>query len=168
VVETVAALLAGVRPHVVVTFNTLGITLHEDHIAICEITTEAFHRARERGSAGDGAFQRLLYNAVPMSRLREFWSTLRRLGIDLGDPDAKYMPHGTPDEDIAVLVDVRSVYDAKRTALRAHRTQAGGLVELPEPLLRRFLGTEAFIQAWSPRAPGTPVAADLFAGLERG
>ena len=164
-VEVVTALLVGARPHIVVTFNTQGITLHEDHIAICEITTEAFHRARERAAREDGAFARLYYNAVPMRDLQRFWATLERAGIDLGDPDAKYMPHGTPDEEIGVLVDVRSVYQAKRRALGAHRTQAGGLVELPEHLQRQLLGREAFIRAWPPRSPGEPVAGSLFEGL---
>ena len=157
-------LLLEARPHLVVTFNTQGITLHEDHIAICEITTEAFRRARARSgdAAGDGAFARLYYNAVPTGELQRFWALLRTAGIDLGDPDAKYMPHGTPDEEIGVLVDVRPVYEAKRRALGAHRTQAGGLIELPESLQRRLLGSEAFIRAWPPRAAGEPVAASLF------
>ena len=52
-----------------VSFGPEGVTKHEDHVAIHQVGTEAFHRGRERSAAG---FRRLLYAAIPWSRIRRF------------------------------------------------------------------------------------------------
>jgi LmbE family N-acetylglucosaminyl deacetylase len=164
-VERVAEALRAARPQVVVTFGPEGITMHDDHVAIGEIATEAFHLLRR--DAEPGAFQRLFYVGIPRSRMDRFWEVLREHGIDLGDPEGPFMPRGVPDETIAAAVDCRSVGERKLEAILAHRTQIEEFQVLPEPLQREFLQEEWFVQAWPEREPGGPVQRDLFEGLDR-
>ena len=162
----IADALGSVQPHLVVTFGPEGITKHDDHITVGQAATEAFHRARGPGGV-DNAFQRLLYVAIPQSELDRLWDTLRARGLDVGDPQAPFMPRGVPDESISVRVDCRDVVKRKLDAIRAHRTQQVELQELPEDLQPEILGEECFFQAWPPRdLAHEPVRRSLFEGLE--
>jgi LmbE family N-acetylglucosaminyl deacetylase len=165
-IDRIAAALGSVRPHLVVTFGPEGITKHDDHITVGQAATEAFHRARGPGGV-DNAFQRLLYVAIPQSELDRLWDTLRARGVDVGDPQAPFMPRGVPDESISVRVDCRDVVKRKLDAIRAHRTQQVELQELPEDLQPEILGEECLVQAWPPRdLAHEPVRRSLFEGLE--
>jgi LmbE family N-acetylglucosaminyl deacetylase len=164
IVRRVAELLEEARPQVVVTFGPEGITRHDDHIAIGRIATEAFHDARNR--AGEGAFSRLFYNAVPQSELDAFWEAARAEGIDMGDPDGPFMPRGVPDHTVTARFDGRDVWDKKLRALMAHRTQVSELTSIPLGMQKEFLASESFVQAWPPVSdPRGPVLASLFEGL---
>jgi LmbE family N-acetylglucosaminyl deacetylase len=166
VVQRVAGLLGEAQPHVVVTFGPEGITQHEDHIAIGQATTEAFHQARNE--AGEGAFLRLFYNAIPRSEIDQFWLAVRAEGIDMGDPEGPFMPRGVPDHTITARVEVTEVWETKLEALRAHRTQAGELAALPMSIQKQFLGIEWFVQAWPPITnPQGPQLSGLFEGLDQ-
>jgi len=81
------------------------------------------------------------------------------------DPDAPFMPHGVPDETMAVRVDCSAVFERKFEALRAHRTQAEEIEAFPKDLRDEIFGTEWFVHAWPPAAPGGDPAPSLFAGL---
>jgi LmbE family N-acetylglucosaminyl deacetylase len=163
-VDRVGEALREAAPQVVVTFGPEGITMHDDHITIGEVATEAFHLLRR--DAEPGAFQRLFYVGIPRSRMDRFWEVLREHGIDLGEPEGPFMPRGVPDETIAATVDCRAVEERKLEAIRAHRTQIEEFQAIPEPLQREFLREEWFVQAWPEREPGGPVLHDLFEGLE--
>ena len=165
-VDRLVEIMAKVRPDVVVTFGPEGVTRHEDHIAIGEAATEAFHRARAE-SGGDGssaAFRGLFYSSIPKSEIDEFYRLLRERGIDYGDPEGPFMPRGVPDETIAVRVDTTSVADVKLAGIKAHRTQWDEFGLIPAEMQDRVLGEECFVQAWPPAEPGGPVAESL---LER-
>jgi LmbE family N-acetylglucosaminyl deacetylase len=149
IVQTIAQILRELPPHIVVTFGPEGITKHDDHIAVSQAATEAFHMARAEGPA-DGAFRRLYYNAIPKSVIDGYWQGLRARGIDVGDPEGPFMPRGVPDETISVRVDCRSEVKRKIDAIRAHRTQQVELEYLPEDLQPEILGEECFVQAWPP------------------
>jgi LmbE family N-acetylglucosaminyl deacetylase len=161
-VGRIAELLAASRPEVVVTFGPEGVTGHEDHIAIGEAATVGFHRARERSP--DEGFARLLYVAIPQSRLDRLNALLRERGIEPLDPTQPFAPRGVPDETIAVMVDCSPVYQRKLEALRQHKTQ-GELEDVPYELWPEVLGREAFVMAWPERAPGDPILSDVFEGL---
>jgi len=160
--EQVFAILQETQPHVVVTFGADGITGHEDHIAIGAAATTAFHAAR--GSASDGAFERLLHLAIPASGLERFNERLRERGLEPIDPTQPFMPRGVPDEEIGVRVDCSGVFDRKLEALRAHKTQ-GEMEDVPFDLWPEMLGTESFVFAWPRREPGAPALADPFEEL---
>jgi len=161
-VAEVLAVLEEARPQVVATFGPDGITGHQDHIAIGEAATEAFHVAR--ASALDGASARLLHLAVPATGLQRLNELLRERGLEPLDPAQPFVPRGVPDETIGVRVDCSSVYDRKLEALRAHKTQ-GEMEDIPFDLWPEILGTETFVLAWPGRGPGEPVLADVFEGL---
>jgi LmbE family N-acetylglucosaminyl deacetylase len=167
-VGDVAHLLKEALPHVVVTFGPEGITKHDDHITIGAAATEAFHQARAEATEGDprGAFQRLLYVAIPGSELDRFWETLRAQGIDIGNPDDLFMPRGVPDRTITHRVDCSRVLKTKLEALRAHRTQREEVEQIPEELQGEMFGVEWFIQAFPPvtEPPGSP-ATSIFEGV---
>ena len=154
--------LAGFVPDVVVTFGPEGVTKHDDHIAIHQATTEAFHRAKDRA---DGGFQRLLYAAIPQTEIERFQELQRMAGMEPFNPEDPFAPRGVPDETIAIRVDCTSAVPKKVEALRAHRTQAEEIEAIPEEAHELVFGQEAFVQAWPPREPGDPVQSDLFEQL---
>jgi LmbE family N-acetylglucosaminyl deacetylase len=129
--QVIAQILQVVRrvgPQVMLTFGPDGLSGHPDHIAIGRWAEEAFQRS-ETVSA--------LYTvAVPQS-------LATRMGM------AQVRP--VPDKDIAVTVDVSSVWERKMAAIRCHATQLSSSPVLREPdeRLRMFLGTECFVRAHS-------------------
>jgi len=161
-VGRIAELLATARPEVVVTFGPDGVTGHEDHITVGEAATAGFHRAREL-SPGDG-LARLLYVAIPQSRLDRLNALLRERGIEPLDPTQPFVPRGVPDETIAVMVDCSPVYQRKLEALRQHKTQ-GELEDVPYELWPEVLDREAFVMAWPEGAREDSVLSDVFEGL---
>jgi N-acetyl-1-D-myo-inositol-2-amino-2-deoxy-alpha-D-glucopyranoside deacetylase len=163
-VDCVSDLLAEFVPEVVVTFGPEGVTKHDDHIRIGEVATEAFHRVRSRARR-PGAFERLLYTAVPWSRIREWQQMQVEAGQEPMDPDAPYTPRGVDDDTIAIEVDTRRAVDRMVAALRAHRTQAGDVDSMPDERLPDIFRSEHFVLAWPEHHPGAPVLHDVFEGL---
>ncbi len=162
-VDRVAGILREARPQVVITFGPDGITRHPDHIAAGQVATDAFHHLRREGS-GDGAFRRLLYNALPKTMLDAFWAALQERGREV-DPDGPFMPQGIPDDRITVRVALEAVMDRKMEAIAAHRTQAFEFI--PADLRRRAITAEHFVQAWPPLAgAGSAVLSSVFEGLD--
>jgi LmbE family N-acetylglucosaminyl deacetylase len=164
-VARVTALLEAFRPEVVVTFGLEGVTKHVDHITIGDAATEAFHRARER-SGDPSAFRRLLYTAIPWSRIREWQRMQVEAGQEPMDPDAPFQPRGVDDDTIGVEVDARTVVDRVVAGLRAHRTQAATVDEMPQDQLPDIFGREFFVMAWPGREQGSNRLGDVFEGLD--
>jgi len=160
-VATFVEVLLGTRPHVVVTFGPDGITGHEDHVAVGEAATEAFHVAR---SQVDGGFERLLHNVLSQGRLDAVNEMLRARGLEPMDPSQPLVPRGVPDVMVDVSVDCSAVLDRKVEALRCHRTQ-GEMEDMPYELWPTVLGREEFRIAWPERAAGLAPLADVFADL---
>jgi LmbE family N-acetylglucosaminyl deacetylase len=153
-----------------VTFGPEGITKHDDHVTIGAAATEAFHKAMAEAHSQDddpeGAFQRLLYVAIPSSEIDRFWDGLRARGIEVGDPEGLFMPRGVPDQTITHRIDCTSVLKPKMEALHAHRTQRDEVDQIPEDLQEAMLGHEWFVQAFPPvtEPPARP-AGSVFDGL---
>jgi LmbE family N-acetylglucosaminyl deacetylase len=160
-VSEVREILREVEPEIVVTFGPDGITGHEDHVAIGQAATLAFHTVREGGSRG---LVRLLHVAIAAGDLERLNELLRERGLEPMDPTQPFMPRGVPDETIGVRVDASGVYERKLEALRSHKTQAE-LEDLPFDLWPDLLATESFLIAWPQREPGSPVLGDPFEGL---
>jgi len=164
-VDRVTELLEQFEPEVVVTFGPDGVTKHDDHITMGAVATEAFHRARER-SGDPAAFRRLLYTAIPWTRIRAWQRMQVEAGQEPMDPDAPYAPRGVDDETIAVEVDNRTVVDDVVAALRAHRTQAEDIDLMPDERLPEIFRSEHFVMAWPDRPAGAPMLRDVFEGLD--
>jgi N-acetyl-1-D-myo-inositol-2-amino-2-deoxy-alpha-D-glucopyranoside deacetylase len=127
--QVIARILQVVRqvgPQVLLTFGPDGLSGHPDHIAIGRWAEEAFQRSETVGA---------LYTvAVPQS-----------LATRLGMPQVR----AVPDRDIAVTVDVSSVWEAKMAAIRCHATQLSSspILSATDERLRMFLGMEYFVCA---------------------
>ena len=83
----------------ILTYGPDGVSGHPDHIAIGRFTTEAFHRALDVGALHAIAVPHSLAKTLGMTQI-----------------------HTVPDEAITLTVDVSSVWEAKMTAIRCHRT----------------------------------------------
>jgi LmbE family N-acetylglucosaminyl deacetylase len=166
-VEQAAARLAAVlrqeSADVLTVYDPAGGYGHPDHVQV--------HRVGVRAAELAGT-PVVLEATVDRDLLRRVLSVVGRLpglpaGFDASAVDGRY----TARERITHRVDVRAQAGAKRTAMRAHRSQAGAdsgartlgvLLRLPRPLFRRVLGTEWFVERG--RTPAAPLD-DVFATL---
>lgn len=131
VVPSLAALMAQVRPDVVVTFGPDGITGHPDHVAISRWVTAAWQQA---------GYGQLRYAVSTDSFLRRFASVHERLGMVT---DGMV---GHPDEQVALAVRLDGAeLDVKRAALAAHASQTDALAAaMGEPTYRAWYAAETF------------------------
>lgn len=164
-VETIASAMRELQPRVVVTMEPHGVTNHPDHIAVSQMTSDAFERVR--GESGGSFPARLYYAAIPASALEAFTAELQRRGLGgLTAPDDPLALRPAPDDSIAAVVDVSAWYEQKIAALRAHLTQTFEMVGwMPEDVMPVMLGTESFQRRFPSPVPGEAPEADLFAAF---
>jgi LmbE family N-acetylglucosaminyl deacetylase len=121
----------------------------------------------------------VLEATVDRRPLMRVWRALDALGLPaaLGGDAAEWSParFGTAfaePERITHRVDVRAQWQAKRAAMAAHASQAGGgegtrtlslFLRLPPRMFRRVFGHEWFVERGRP-APGRPLD-DIFASF---
>jgi N-acetyl-1-D-myo-inositol-2-amino-2-deoxy-alpha-D-glucopyranoside deacetylase len=162
--------IAGVKPHVVITFEPHGGYYHPDHLAISRATTAAFFSS---GVLGEDAPERLFYASMGTDVFRVFAeASLGRGILDGLDPDV----FGAAPEMVAVSFDARPYLDRKLAALTAHRSAFGvtaDALQHPPPAVAQILNTfrplmerEVFMLGGT-RAPIAqwPLT-DFFEGLE--
>lgn len=138
--EAIAQIMPLVRelePQALLTWPPHGLSGHPDHMAVSRWATQVVDRAVREGLAGPRALYHL---AVPRSVAQQ---------LDLGQLQA------TPDEQIAVAVDVGMAWEQKLAAIQCHRTQLAESPILRAPLERQrvFLGVEHFVRASSGPGP---------------
>jgi LmbE family N-acetylglucosaminyl deacetylase len=128
----VAAVLADVRPDLVLTFGPDGMTGHPDHRAVSGWTTRAVARTGTE----------LWYAAVTGEWLDRWRGLSDATGIWMTGPP---LPARDPVH-AAVLDD--DLLDRKVAALVAHRSQTAGLIDLVGPeCYREWWRTETFVAA---------------------
>ena len=142
----ISAAIARVRPDVVLTFDEDGLYWHPDHVAVHGAVT-AVVRA---GQASDGPA--LYYVTMPPGQIQAVTDTLaaRR-------PADKYTPffgveHAEAFGDSAppptLIVDVGDSAAVKLSALRCHRSQVGGSLDvLTDDDARRLFAIEHYRRA---------------------
>lgn len=108
------ALIADLRPQVILTFDPHGGYGHVDHLQIHRATSAAFFST---GHLPGGGPQRLYFTALTTATAT---SMLSRLGPDL-DP----MVYGVDAGTVAVTMNVAPYAENKKAALAAHGTQMG-------------------------------------------
>jgi mycothiol S-conjugate amidase len=164
VIGRLQAILAEVRPAVVLTFDPGGIYGHPDHVTISARATEAYRRA----AAGPGGPSVLYHQAIPRSGLAEMGRLQEAFAAVRGDAtpappseddllqQRRFVELARPDEDVTTIVDVRSVLDRKLAALAAHASQMrdGSWTSAPREVVERFLGWETFVRVDPPPLPG--------------
>lgn len=145
-IARILAVIRQMRPQVLLTWHTEGVSGHPDHIAVSRWTTLAFERAAVLGRDAPTALYQMV---VPKS-------VAQAMGFDQLRP--------VPDEQVALAVDVLSVWEQKQAAIRCHRTQIEESPILAALLERQrlFLGTEHFVRAG--RRSGREFFQELAAG----
>lgn len=123
IVSEILAIVHELRPQFMLSFGADGLSGHSDHIAIGLAAAEAFRRTEDVAALYTLAVPRSLAETLGMKQI-----------------------HAVPDEAITVAVDVSSVWEAKMSAIRCHRTQLGEspILDAPEARQRLFLGMEHF------------------------
>ncbi len=127
--QVIAQILAVVReahPQVMLTFGPDGLSGHPDHVAIGQWTRESFQRANTVSALYTVAVPQSLASRLEMTRIR-----------------------AVADEEIAVTVDVSSVWDAKMAAIHCHMTQLSSspIMSASPERQRAFLSAEHFVRA---------------------
>ena len=119
-----------VRPDTVVTFGPDGLTGHPDHLAVHRWTKAAWiERQRE---------VRLLQAAVTPDFHRRWGHVNEAIDLWQWQPDVPC----TPEDELALAVRCEpEVLDQKVAALRAHRSQSAGLIDM--------LGIDDYRAWWS-------------------
>ncbi|QOV99996.1 N-acetyl-1-D-myo-inositol-2-amino-2-deoxy-alpha-D-glucopyranoside deacetylase [Rhodococcus pyridinivorans] len=124
-IEALVAVIRETRPHVVVTYDPFGGYGHPDHIAVHERVTAAVEAAGTEDYPSAGA---------AWTPAKVYWTVAERSALERGIAAMGTLPDGwrrpkagelpsVPDDEVTTVVDVRSVLDAKRTAMAAHTTQ---------------------------------------------
>jgi N-acetyl-1-D-myo-inositol-2-amino-2-deoxy-alpha-D-glucopyranoside deacetylase len=153
------AVIAEVRPQVIVTYDERGYYGHPDHIQAHRVAWRAFTRA-------GGLVSKFYATAMPRSALPAV----------IASPPARFrriesvddLPFGVPDENVTTEIDARDYLDVKLAAMRAHASQIS--VESPffalsDHLGQRAFGTEFYTLLAGPLAAGPARESDLFAGI---
>jgi N-acetyl-1-D-myo-inositol-2-amino-2-deoxy-alpha-D-glucopyranoside deacetylase len=157
-----------VRPQVLVTYDPDGFYGHPDHIQAHRVAMRAIDLA------GPDAPAKVYWTAVPRSVLESgiaaFAESADNPFRDVTSIDD--LPCGTPDEQIAAVIDARDEADRKTAAARAHATQIppdSWLYTLASNFGAEFMGVEHYVLARGAKGPGSGRHRwedDLFAGIE--
>jgi N-acetyl-1-D-myo-inositol-2-amino-2-deoxy-alpha-D-glucopyranoside deacetylase len=170
-----AAVIRGVAPQVVVTYDANGFYGHPDHIQAHRVTRRAVQIAADPGAGPAGGppwrVAKLYATAMPRSVLAQ----AIRLGpaAPAGFVQAGAvadLPFGVPDEQVTTEIDGTGHLAAKIAALRAHATQIA--VDVPffalaDMVGQRIDGWEYYTLLAGPPGPLGPRGRepDLFGGL---
>jgi len=142
-VASIGAVLAQVRPDVVVTFGPDGITGHPDHRAVSRWTTEAWRR---HGS-GDLRYATMTHGYIAQhAELHTRLGAFDEFGLD--------GPASVGDDELVAAYDLSDAeLDRKRRALAAHASQT-------EPLAA-LMGEDTYRTWWRTEWFRRPSAAEL-------
>ncbi|HEY2299183.1 MAG TPA: PIG-L deacetylase family protein [Jatrophihabitans sp.] len=149
-VEAVRAVVAEVRPSVVVTLDPDHGDGHRDHATIGRATIDACPED-----------MRVYVFAVTRSLLARWFALMQEVRPDTAHLELDRQGLGRPDADITTVVDVRSVRGVRERAIALHRSQVPPSEGMPEDLLTDFLETDRLVRI-SPPWPGGPVETGLF------
>ncbi|MDF0530077.1 N-acetyl-1-D-myo-inositol-2-amino-2-deoxy-alpha-D-glucopyranoside deacetylase [Tsukamurella sp. 8F] len=175
-VAQLAALIREQRPHVVITYDTVGGYGHPDHIAAHRATFAALTAAADPAYPGGAAWDvpKAYWTVSGEGQLTDGVLRLQEDEYEL--PDGWHAPGlGTlpthPDDELTTLVDVSGVLDRKIAALRAHATQlhvapSGTEFALTNRVAQPVLDAEAYVLVrGEPGERYDGYERDLFAGL---
>ncbi len=162
-----------------ITYDDDGGYGHPDHIQAHRVAMRGAELAADpaHGTGAPWQVQRIYWNAIPESVLREGIRAVREAGDDTFfegmDPDTDEMPSFVlPDDMVTTKIDGMDHVDAKMAAMRAHATQItvdGPFFALSNNLGNRVWGVEYYRLVQG--QPGTERDADgretdLFSGLD--
>jgi N-acetyl-1-D-myo-inositol-2-amino-2-deoxy-alpha-D-glucopyranoside deacetylase len=167
-VGELAAVIAEMRPHVVVTYDPEGGYGHPDHIQTHRVTTAAVAAAADNGWAVPKFYWTVTATSAMGSGLR----ALSGLPDEWITVDIKDVPFGYPDDRIDAVIDATAHLSAKVAAMRAHATQVsvtpdGLACALSNNIALPILGEEHYMLVQGEAGPRDSRGweTDLLAGL---
>jgi LmbE family N-acetylglucosaminyl deacetylase len=162
--QRLAALLLQERADVLTSYDPSGGYGHPDHVQVHHVGARAAELAGTPVVLEATVDQDLLRRAVRLASLvYRFPPEFDRSAFERAYAPRSVLTH---------KVDVRAYADAKRASMAAHSSQAtadtgdrtlAALLRLPQPLYRRVLGREWFVERG--RRPGPRLLDDVFASL---
>lgn len=160
-VEVMVGIIRRFRPHVVVTYDPFGCTGHPDHVRTHRVTLLAVEAATEAHvlptEGRPWTVSQVLYPVFPTSTMESFITEELQAGRPhpFEGRSAAEVNYTRPDETVTHRVDIREVYECKREALHAHRTQIGS--HYPQLYLAALARREHehFRLAWHRRPQGS-------------
>jgi len=132
VIEQVLSVMLDVRPDVVITFGPMGISQHDDHVAMHRAAVAAFDRYRVQAVN----VPRLFYIAIPKEIVQAF-------GIPLEGPEV----------ELTTIIDISDTKAVKLQGLRTYASQADAQ-ELADRFSQMEFSIEGFHQAHPPVSDG--------------
>jgi N-acetylglucosamine malate deacetylase 2 len=125
IISEILVVVREVRPQMIITYGSDGVSGHPDHIAIGRFAAETFRRAADVVALYTIAVPRSLAETLGMTQI-----------------------HTVPDDAITLRVDVSTAWETKMSAIRCHRTQLGEspILTASEKKQRLFLGEEHFVK----------------------
>ena len=160
-----AEVLAAERADLLIGYDARGGYGHPDHLRVHQV-------ARQARELVGGRLALLEATVDRTALLRALWLLDKaRLAPPDFRPDRMRTAY-TARADLSHRIDVRPFLAAKRAAMAAHASQAGGgadvrtlayCLKLPRPLYRLAFGTEWY--ADPDRPAGRPVSGDIFSSL---
>ena len=150
------------RPDVVVTFGPEGITGHQSHIMVGNLTTDAVCQCSFSPT--------LYYMALSPMQIKAMasWFVQNESILDAYADEVKKKPnlgsptpllYSVPDSDISVRIDISKFLAIKRAAIRCHATQGGGGGILD---VFSVIDIECFVKALPNAASSVTTGSDLF------
>lgn len=152
--EALINTLKEIRPDVVITFETGGISNHPDHIKLSYAATYAFQeyaKMRRKAIPNDENPPKLYYACVPESVCRYL------IGEGVFPRESHDRPwKGIEDKKVSTVIDIKRFAGMKEDALRKHVTQSSdvdrfysidsNVLAVQEYFMLRMVGiTEAFV-----------------------
>jgi N-acetyl-1-D-myo-inositol-2-amino-2-deoxy-alpha-D-glucopyranoside deacetylase len=171
-VDTLAAIIREMRPHVVVTYDPNGGYGHPDHIQAHRVTTAAVEIAADVWDV-----PKFYWTVMPSGFVAEGQTALADLELPPewvvvapGD-----LPFGYPDDEVDAVIDAPDSEPAKVAAMRAHATQvtvdaSGRVFALSNNIARPVASTEHFVLVRGEAGPRDDRGweTDLLAGVNLG
>jgi LmbE family N-acetylglucosaminyl deacetylase len=162
--------IRNVRPDVILTHPEHGLYPHPDHLAIWEMTREAFSAAADPERYPDAgapwAPARLFVRALPQSMF-DAAPALADFRVELNGAQLPF--HGTPDDQIDVVVEGGAYVPRRMAAWDCHKSQhnpKGFSSVMPDGLRQEMAAREAYVLAAERTPLPEGVRDDLLAGLE--
>lgn len=179
--ETVAALAAvirGLRPHVVVSYDPHGGYGHPDHVHAHHVTTAAVAAAADDRAARGWATPKFYWSVTATSAWQAARQALRDGDLlphwtEPGDSNAEPTAGQFPDDRIDAVIEDPGALSAKVAAMAAHATQVavgptGRAFALSNNVAQPILDSEHYVLAAGSTGPRDARGweTDLLAGVE--
>jgi N-acetyl-1-D-myo-inositol-2-amino-2-deoxy-alpha-D-glucopyranoside deacetylase len=170
-VQELAEIIAGFRPHVVVTYDPEGGYGHPDHMHAHTVTTAAVAESAQ----SRWAVPKFYWSVLSTSAVTEALAAVSDVPDGWIRPQPSDIDFGYPDDKIDAVIDAREHVPTKAAALAAHATQ---LVVAPDRrtcalsnnIALPIVGTEHYVLAAGTPGPRDARGweTDLLAGLNFG